>query len=729
MKNYLSFASIGLGSLLSFGAVAADVPEVAAARGVIARYAGEAVAASLQLELIPSVAGYPVYEIADEGRTIRGSSPVAIAKGFYANVRAKGAGIVSWSGNRFDAAKAFAPAAGAVSGAVVRVVSPYRHHQYLNVVTYGYTMCYWDEARWMREFDWMALHGYDMPLLVMGAEAVGDEVWKKLGLTQDEIENYFPGPIYLPWFLMGNLSERPDKQDAVWRARTVRLQRKLLARARELGMTPIAPGFGGFVPKALARVKPEAKLLEMSWSGNGKHPPFHNHLLSPDQPLFREVARLWYETYQNLFGKVDFYLADSFNEMKLPWPDEAATRAALEQCGENIYGGMTDINPDATWVMQGWMFFWSAEDWSVERIASLTRAVPDDRMLILDMAADYIRYGKNAKLGAEAPATGALSCWDRYDGFCGKGWLWGTIPNMGGDVDLTGPVEYYANAHLQALSSRNRRNLRAFGIAPEGIESNELIFELASEAGWRDTFTDVRAWLRGYARSRYGAAPEAMEELWDALLPITYNEFRDHPFFTWQYASRMCGWGRENNPHSARERDLWRRAVTALDRCDAELATSPLWRADAAEYRMIALANEAEQDFLEEEALHKAGKADAAAAKRARIRATLTRMDALLKDHPLHRLDRWIAFARGAAEGDTARADCYERDARRIISLWGPPVEDYSARLWNGVIVSYCLPKLEIWWAHRDEGQDAAHDLVAAFELEWSQQVKGQNRE
>ena len=59
---------------------------------------------------------------------------------------------------------------------------------------------------------------------------------------------------------------------------------------------------------------------------------------------------------------------------------------------------------------------------------------------------------------------------------------------------------------------------------------------------------------------------------------------------------------------------------------------------------------------------------------------------------------------------DAALADAYVRDAKRIISLWGPPVEDYSARLWNGVVRSYCLPRLEIYWRHRGLGRDAVLD-------------------
>lgn len=34
-------------------------------------------------------------------------------------------------------------------------------------------------------------------------------------------------------------------------------------------------------------------------------------------------------------------------------------------------------------------------------------------------------------------------------------------------------------------------------------------------------------------------------------------------------------------------------------------------------------------------------------------------------------------------------------DARRIITTWGPGVNDYAAKMWGGLIASYYLPRLK----------------------------------
>ncbi len=100
MKNsvLLLFSFFAAGTLF-----AATPEEISAARDVIARFAGETVAQQLEISSLPDAQGCSVYEIDGNGKTLRGSSGVAICKAFYMNAKEKGAAISSWSGNRFDA--------------------------------------------------------------------------------------------------------------------------------------------------------------------------------------------------------------------------------------------------------------------------------------------------------------------------------------------------------------------------------------------------------------------------------------------------------------------------------------------------------------------------------------------------------------------------------------------------------------------------------------------------
>ena len=692
MKKQLAGAVVAVVASLAFsrGALAdSSSDSVSAARGVIARFAGEKTASELKLEIIPADEGRPVYEIADNGRTLRGSSPVALAKAFYANCRDKHAGIRTWTGKRFDAAAAFAPSA------PTRVVSPYRYSQYFNVVTYGYSLAYWDEARWMEELDWMALHGVNMALSTIAAEEIAARVWKRYGLTDAEIDEFFCGPAFLPWFRMGNLSERPDKLPMAWRTRSVRLQHAVLDRMRALGIEPIAPGFAGFLPKAFTRVRPDAQLRRMGWLGTG----YGNNFLSPDQPIFREIAKAYVEEWEKEFGKCTFYLADSFNEMQLPWKGEAEILQGLADCGRNISGGIRDANPNAVWALQGWVFVVDAGTWTPERFAAMQSGVAPDAMLTIDLAVDYMHYTAKKWYDPVSPMN-----WNKYPKFGGQPWIWSAIPNMGGDSIMCGVLDFYANGHLAGLASPNRGKLIGHGMAPEGIENNEMLFELLAEGAWRTDYLTVRTWLREYSLSRYGKCPDKLMEYWDELLAGPYSTFQDHPTPAWQ---KVCS----DNPFCTRVTDgfftrkcdivaSWTRAIAALDACKDELGGSELYRHDRAEAF----------------SMWGAYAADAALAKNDRdeVRRILREMDAALKGHPYADVRHWIAKARGAAEGDEKLADYYESDARRLITVWGKCLGDYSARIWSGLIGTYYLGRLETYWREQDAGRDPA-DAVKKF--------------
>lgn len=57
----------------------------------------------------------------------------------------------------------------------------------LNYCTYSYTMAFWDWNRWEKEIDWMALHGINMPLSIVGMGSVWRNVLLRLGYSKEEI--------------------------------------------------------------------------------------------------------------------------------------------------------------------------------------------------------------------------------------------------------------------------------------------------------------------------------------------------------------------------------------------------------------------------------------------------------------------------------------------------------------------------------------------------------------
>jgi len=67
-------------------------------------------------------------------------------------------------------------------------------------------------TRWEAEIDWMALQGINMPLMPLGMEALQVATFTSLGLTQQQLQDFFPGPAFLAWGRMGNIQVRGNLQ-------------------------------------------------------------------------------------------------------------------------------------------------------------------------------------------------------------------------------------------------------------------------------------------------------------------------------------------------------------------------------------------------------------------------------------------------------------------------------------------------------------------------------------
>uniref|UniRef100_UPI003FEE5923 alpha-N-acetylglucosaminidase TIM-barrel domain-containing protein n=1 Tax=Leyella stercorea TaxID=363265 RepID=UPI003FEE5923 len=629
------------------------------------------------------------YRVDDGVLKIEGSSPVALCHGFYDFVKSNRAGLYSWSGNNIRFPQQL------TDGTEKQVVSPFQHHYMFNVCTYGYSMPYWDWERWEKEIDWMALHGIDMPLALVGYEAIIARVWKKMGLTDEEINSYFVGPAHLPWMRMGNVSGIDGPLNEDWHRQQIALQHKILKRMKSLGMKPICPGFPGFIPEAFKRIYPDLHIIQTHWGG-----AFCNWMISPQEELFSKIGTAFIREWEKEFGKNEYYLVDSFNEMEIPFPAKGSKERyeLLASYGEKVYQSIRKGNPNAVWTMQGWMFGYQRNIWDYETLGALVSKVPDDKMLLLDLAVDYNKHFWHSEVN-----------WEFYKGFYNKPWVYSVIPSMGGKTAMTGILDFYANGHLEALSSPNKGRLLAHGMAPEGIENNEVIYELLSDAGWSDKKIDIHEWLREYSCNRYGSCPAAIGRCWDLLLESVYGTFTDHPRYNWQFRPGTVRDGSINLSPS------FFKAIESFVEASGQMKDNPLYLADLAEFTALYLGGKAELLVKAIDKQYEIGDTVRAVKFEKDFEHIMLGMDALLSTHPTLRLERWIDFAHKQAVNPEQRLQ-YERNAKRIVTIWGPPVDDYSARVWSGLIRDYYLPRWKHYFASRKTGE--SFDF-AAWEKNW----------
>ena len=113
----------------------------------------------------------------------------------------------------------------------------------------------------------------------------------------------------------------------------------------------------GFVPRAMAKRFPTEPIQQMGgWAGFPEDA--HSTILMPTSGLYERIGSAYIREWQKVFGPAKFYLADSFNEMQVPVPaDRDGRLETLAKFGQAVYGAIKAGRSDATWVMQGWLFY------------------------------------------------------------------------------------------------------------------------------------------------------------------------------------------------------------------------------------------------------------------------------------------------------------------------------------------------------------------------------------
>ncbi|HEY1578759.1 MAG TPA: alpha-N-acetylglucosaminidase [Terracidiphilus sp.] len=667
-------------------------PEVQleAARGVLTRLLGSR-SGNFDLQLIAAEGTQPVARISAFGGrvSIRASSGVALCRAAYTYLRQECSAMVTWSGEHLHLPASFP------SVAEYTISCPYRFVQYYNPCTFGYSTPFWNWQRWERELDWMALHGITMPLAMDGQEAIWQTVWKSFGLTQAELDHFSVGPAHLPWHRMGNINDFDGPLPQSWVDGKRDLQTKILGRMRSLGMTPVAPAFSGFVPEGFKRVNPGARTSTVLW-GDGAYVTMPREtktfILHPGETeLYKQIGKAFIQEYKRVFGPVDYYLADTFNELAAPVGVQTRYQD-LAAFGRTVYEGIIAGDPNGTWVMQGWLFADDPKFWDSPSVEALLSKVPDDRMIILDYTNDA-----DPKRQTRFPS----GQWKRHQAFYGKQWVNGMAHTFGGNNNVKGNLAMISSEPFDVLENPAHGRLVGWSMDPEGIESNEVVYELMTDIGWTEKRIQLRQWISSYCQARYGAVPIEMKSAWDLLLQSAYSSHTWMTKHRWQVRPSLEPEGdyKRVSLNSVDSSPVFTRAVEQFLSCYDSFHSNVLYRNDLIEFVSQSVGGSVERMLQAACDAHKAGHPEERDQKAKAALDMLLRVDALMNLRSDRRLETWVHDARSWAAGDDEAA-YYDQNARRIITYWGwSELADYAARVWSGLIRDYYVPRWTIFFA------------------------------
>lgn len=548
-----------------------------------------------------------------------------------------------------------------------------------NYCTYSYTMAFWDWERWEKEIDWMALHGINLPLAVVGQECVWKNMLEKLGYTKEEINKFIAGPAFLAWWAMNNLEGWGGPNPDSWYTQQEALQKKILKRMREYGIEPVFPGYSGMVPHD-ANKKLGLNVTEPAlWNGFTR-PAF----LLPTDSRFNEIASLYYKELEKLFGKANYYSMDPFHEL------EDAGSVDFDAAGKAVLKAMKDVNPKATWVIQGW-----TENPRPEMIKNLNNG----DILILDLFSEC------------RPMWGIPSIWKREKGYEQHDWLFCMIENFGGNVGLHGRMDQLLNNFYLTKNNPLAAHLKGIGLTMEGSENNPVMFELMCELPWRPEKFTKEEWLKDYLFARYGVRDEKITQAWGILADGIYN----CPFGNNQqgpHESIFCGRPGLNNFQAS----SWSKMQNYYDPTSTEAAARLMLEVadkykgnNNFEYDLVDIVRQSLSDrgrivYNQTIADFKSFDKKSFAAHSQEFLNILLAQNRLLGTRSEFRVGRWIEQARNLGTTPEEK-DLYEWNARVQITTWGNRVcandgglRDYAHKEWNGLLKDFYYKRWAAYW-------------------------------
>jgi alpha-N-acetylglucosaminidase len=650
------------------------------------------------VEIIPSDS-VDWFELESKGDKIvlRGNNGVSVASALYYYLTEYCHCQITWNGTNLNL-----PEELPVIPEKVHKDSPYEYRYYLNYCTFNYTMSWWDWDRWEKEIDWMALHGINMPLAITGEESVWDEVYRSYGFTDEDLDPFFSGPAYFGWFWMGNLDGWGGPLPKSWKESHRDLQKKIVQRERELGMKTVLPAFTGHVPASFKKYFPNARLKQTNWGNDFED----TYILDADDPLFAEIGKKFLEVQQEIYGTDHLYSADTFNENEPPSDDPQY----LSELSAKVFEGMKSADPEAVWVMQGWLFYSHRDFWKAPQIQGLLGAVPNDRMIILDLAAEI------------------EPIWKRTEAFYGKEWIWCMLHNFGGNISLFGRIENVAEHPAEALNDSTSGQLKGIGLTMEAIEQTPVLYELMTDNTWRDTPIDLKEWLKKYIRNRYGNNSSDMEKAWDILVQTVYNGqvIRDGAESIIVSRPTFEGyrrWARTKLNYAPEDLlPAWDSFVQVIP----EFGASDGFQYDLVDLTRQILANYALPVQQQIAMAYKSNDKDKFAKYSREFLELIDDLDRLLATRKDFLLGPWLADARSWGTTPDEKA-LYEQNARDLITLWGGAdnrLHEYSNRQWSGLLNDFYKPRWEQFfsgvsnnWGSFD--QEAFDDQMKQWEWNW----------
>jgi alpha-N-acetylglucosaminidase len=553
----------------------------------------------------------------------------------------------------------------------------YKWRYALNENVDGYSAPYWNEARWRREIDVLALAGTNALLIERGADLVLYQTFRDAGYSDAAIRQWITQPAHQNWQLMGNMCCFIEPISMELLQKRADSAKKLISMMRQLGITPVLPGYYGIVPADFATLHQGAHIITQGdWNGFTR-PGW----IDPRDPNFAVLAESFYRHQRELFGDSAIYDMEIFQE------GGAAGDVPVGEAAKRIQVALEKAHPGALWMMMGW------QD---NPMPAVMEAVDTSRVLVADI--EQGRFPRE----------------DRDREFRGTQWLYGGLWEFGGRTTMGAPLYDYA-VRMPKMAKLPGSRIVGTALFTEGLDTNPFAFDLYTEMAWHSDPVDLSAWTDEYAVRRYGGEDAHAKRAWQIILKTAYGYradgnknhgerdaahdslFSAQPSLTTLHAATW-------SPDVMRYRagDL-QPALTELLQVAPRLRTSETYQYDLVDLARQVMANESRNMLPQIKAEYESGDRARFTELTARWLHRMRLLDSLLQTNEYFLLGRWLQFVPAWASSPAELAQL-NYDARSILTTWGDRrasefgLHEYANRDWAGLIADYYMPRWKMYF-------------------------------
>lgn len=566
--------------------------------------------------------------------------------------------------------------------------SAFIYRYFMNYCTYSYTMLYAGWNEYERLTDWMLLNGVNLMLNIVGNEIVVRDMLTDMGYTTEEAVKFLTGPAYLPWQIMGNMSEFGGNLPSWWFEKQKLLGNRINEKLSSFGVGVIMPGFYGLVPLDLDKKHPDAKVLPQGdWCHAFERPP----IISDKDPLFDSFAESYYRNTKKHFGDIKYFGGDPFHE------GGSTGNIALNEYGKKLIFKMQEQNSDAVWFFQGWQSNPALE---------LIKDLPIEDVLIGFLKADRV--------------------YKSHDGFYGYPWMYISTPNYGGCRITEGNIKVFLTEPFDIMEKRPEQLMVGNGMAMEGIEMDEIVFDAFGFMNFSKEKPDVLSFVKRSVASKFGKNNYIMENIYSELINKVYVMADDYsycgkdcifcarPDIDAEYVSY---WGMVPEGYSAK---LLEDVVNAYLSQYSLLKSNESYCLELLDITRQLIAEKSLESLRKMRNMFKECDFTSYKNEQKRFLSMIDTTDELLSKSKYTNINNWVKRAEDYAEDENDK-DMLIFNAKNLLMLWAgiegsSLLHDYAHRMWAGMLQHY-----KKRWVHYFENLDKCFGIGKKPEIDFTQ--------